>query len=165
VTSQADWVNAYIGLGSNLQNPQQQLLDAVNEMAIWPDVQALELSPLYRTAPIGPQDQPDFINAVARLRTCLSPSALLKALQGLEQKHGRVRQRHWGERTLDLDILLYGTMQIEQPELSVPHPQLAKRAFVILPLRDVAEAGLAIPGLGLLSELPCPDDRVERIEL
>ncbi|MDX5300365.1 MAG: 2-amino-4-hydroxy-6-hydroxymethyldihydropteridine diphosphokinase, partial [Gammaproteobacteria bacterium] len=95
-------VTAWIGLGSNLDEPAKQIRRAADALAALPDSQLLALSPLYQSRPVGPQDQPDFVNAVAALRTTLQPLALLDALQAIEQAHGRVRLRHWGERTLDL---------------------------------------------------------------
>lgn len=159
------WVDAYIGLGSNLQQPHQQITTAIQEIAALQGVRQVEVSPLYRTAPIGPQDQPDFINGVLRLQTCLPPLDLLAALQAIEQTHGRVRVQHWGARSLDLDILLYGTQVIDLPSLQIPHPQIVHRAFVLKPLADLAALDLLIPGYGCLAELlaGCPDDRVERL--
>lgn len=127
-------VVCYIGLGSNLGDSQQILRDAVQGLAKIGDVQ---LSRLYRSPPMGPQDQPDYLNAVVRLVTALSPLALLDYLQHLEQQAGRVRLRHWGERTLDLDLLLYGEQQIQHTRLTVPHVGIFQRDFVVLPLLDL----------------------------
>jgi len=101
---------------------------------------------------MGPEDQPDYINAVARLETWLEPHDLLRALQAIEQQHGRVRQLRWGARTLDLDLLLYGDAIIDRPELKVPHPGLHQRPFVLYPLQDIDPA-LMIPGMGRLSDI------------
>lgn len=131
-------IRAYIGLGSNLADPAGQIRDAFRALASLPQSRLAGQSPLYRSAPVGPQDQPDFINAVAALDTALSPLALLDALQGLEQAAGRERRRHWGERTLDLDLLLYGDQHIASPRLTVPHPHLHERAFVLVPLAALA---------------------------
>lgn len=129
---------AYIGLGSNLENPRAQVEQALVELATTPQSQLLAKSPLYRSAPVGPGDQPDYINAVALLETSLSPLALLDTLQAIEQSHQRVRIEHWGPRTLDLDILLLDQQTIDSERLKVPHPYLTQRNFVLYPLADIA---------------------------
>lgn len=128
----------YIGIGANLNDPQQQVKDAIEELGLLPQTKLLKASSLYHSKPVGPQDQPDYINAVASIRTELEPLALLDALQALEQQHGRVRKRHWGERTLDLDILLIDQQIIESERLIVPHPYAAERSFVLFPLEEIA---------------------------
>ncbi|MGD1991042.1 MAG: 2-amino-4-hydroxy-6-hydroxymethyldihydropteridine diphosphokinase [Chromatiales bacterium] len=143
---------AYIGLGSNLDNPRDQVLDALRELALEEGIQLLAQSSLYLSEPMGPQDQPEFINAVAVIETTLEPLVLLEVLQAIEKKHARKRERHWGPRTLDLDLLLYGEERISHPDLTVPHPGIPERSFVLLPLREVAP-GLAIEGLGNVDEL------------
>lgn len=145
-------VHAWIGLGSNLEDPQQQVRQALEELDTLPQTRRLQSSRLYRSPPMGPADQPDYINAVAELETGLEPQALLEALQAIEQAHARKRERHWGPRTLDLDILLYGERQIDTPSLKVPHPGLHERAFVLYPLYELAP-GLEIPGRGKLETL------------
>lgn len=129
---------AYIGLGSNLDRPAQQVATALDELDALPLTRISVASPLYTSRPVGPQDQPDFVNAVAALETHLSPLALLDQLQALEQRHRRRRERHWGPRTLDLDVLLFNTTLIEHPRLQVPHPYMHERAFVLRPLLDIA---------------------------
>lgn len=128
----------YIGLGSNLDNPVDQLRQALEALARLPLSHLVSASSLYATPPVGPQDQPDFINAVAALDTRLSPLALLDQLQALEQRHRRRRQRHWGPRTLDLDLLLYGRQTYATPRLRVPHSHMHERAFVLVPLHELA---------------------------
>lgn len=130
--------DAFIGLGSNLGDSVALLDEARNAIHHLPGCRVVAASPLYRSAPIGPQDQPDFLNAVLRIHTSMSAATLLAALQQIEQQAGRVRVRHWGERTLDLDILLYGDQIIAQPDLHIPHPRLAERAFVLKPLLEIA---------------------------
>ena len=131
-------VRTFIGIGSNLDDPLAQVRRALTELAELPGCSGLSASPLYRSRPMGPQDQPDYINAVARLVTTLAPLRLLDVLQGIEQAHGRVRgPERWGPRTLDLDLLLYGNSFIEHPRLRVPHPGLTQRAFVLIPLADI----------------------------
>lgn len=149
-----DWVTAYVGLGSNLQDPENQIHTALRELTTLPDTRCVRHSSLYRTRPVGPQDQPDFINAVAMLTTGLPAESLLDACQKLEQIHRRVRQgERWGPRTLDLDLLLYARQRIATARLTVPHPRIAERAFVLVPLAEIAPSEMSIPGLGSLSEL------------
>jgi 2-amino-4-hydroxy-6-hydroxymethyldihydropteridine diphosphokinase len=128
----------YIGLGSNLDNPSQQLNHALESLRQLGTVQNLVVSPFYRSAPVGPQDQPDFVNAVARFDTTLEPFDLLTTLQSLEHAQNRRRERHWGPRTLDLDILLFNNAQIQHPILIIPHAFMLERGFVIKPLADIA---------------------------
>jgi 2-amino-4-hydroxy-6-hydroxymethyldihydropteridine diphosphokinase len=159
------WVDAYIGLGSNLDNPIANIASARAAIARLDAVEEVAFSPLYQTQPVGPQDQPDYVNAVMRVRTLLAPQALLSALQQIENDHGRKRSLRWGARTLDLDILLFGQCLIDSPDLQVPHPEMAHRAFVLYPLSDVANDTLAIPGVGVLVALlsACPADGVARL--
>lgn len=158
-------VTAYIGLGSNLDDPETQLQQAFAELAAIASTQLVASSPLYRSDPLGPQDQPDYINAVARLDTELSAEALLDALQAIELAHHRQREIHWGPRTLDLDLLLYGQHEIVTERLTVPHPYLAERAFVLYPLADIA-LNLTVPGQGALGQLltACPPTGLERLD-
>lgn len=127
----------YIGLGSNLADPLDQLQRASLALSNLPDTTLIALSSWYQTPPMGPQDQPDYLNGVAQLNTTLPPTQLLQALQAIEQDHQRVRERHWGPRTLDLDILLYGDQVIDLPELKIPHPGIYQRNFVLLPLAEI----------------------------
>ncbi|MEX1199960.1 MAG: 2-amino-4-hydroxy-6-hydroxymethyldihydropteridine diphosphokinase [Methylophaga sp.] len=156
---------AYIGLGSNLEAPAEQIKTALTDLQSLPATQLLKTSSLYASPPMGPQDQPDYINAVALLDTTLSAHDLLNALQAIEQQHGRQRKRHWGERTLDLDILLYGQQMIEDERLSVPHPGLTQRAFVIYPLLEIA-GDINIPGHSNLQAiaLQCPRGALQQVE-
>jgi 2-amino-4-hydroxy-6-hydroxymethyldihydropteridine diphosphokinase len=150
---------AYIGLGSNLAEPLAQLRQARQALAQTAGLRERACSSFYRSAPMGPVDQPDYVNAVMAVATELPPHELLNTLQALESSQGRVRLgERWGPRTLDLDILLYGEMMIADPILTVPHPGLAQREFVLYPLQEIAPPDLCIPGLGLLSELTrhCP---------
>ena len=134
------WVRAYIGLGSNLNNPAEQINKAVEALNNLPKSQLKKVSQLYPNPPMGPQDQPDFINAVAALDTELEPLELLKYLQKIEDQQGRERNiiQRWGPRTLDLDILLYGDVYLHTEKLTIPHPGLSYRNFVLLPLREIA---------------------------
>ena len=159
-------VTAYVGLGSNLQDPIQQVKRAQLELAQLPNTCCVRHSSLYLTRPLGPQDQPDFINAVARLETGLAPEALLDLLQELERRHLRVREgARWGPRTLDLDLLLYDQLQLASERLNLPHPELSRRAFVLLPLAEVTPRDLWIPGCGSLAALleQVSDEGVRRL--
>ena len=143
---------AYIGLGSNLDDPKDQVLRALAALAALPGSRLAARSSLYRTPPMGPPGQADYVNAVAALETTLAPHALLDALQAIEHGHARVRDVRWGPRTLDLDLLTYGALQLHDARLTVPHPGIADRAFVLVPLAEVAPA-LEIPGLGSVAML------------
>ncbi|CAM3466566.1 2-amino-4-hydroxy-6-hydroxymethyldihydropteridine diphosphokinase [Parendozoicomonas haliclonae] len=131
-------VTAYISLGSNLEQPVQQVLRAVEEIAAIPNTTLTGASRLYRSAPVGPGDQDDYINGVVQVRTTLEPLALLDAFQAIELLHGRERIVRWGARTLDLDLLLYGDEKIENERLIVPHKEMHWRNFVLYPLADIA---------------------------
>lgn len=137
-------ISVYVGLGSNLSDPVRQVQTAFESMSQLAAVSAARLSPLYQSAAVGPAGQPDYINAAAHLVTSLPPIELLEALQTIEQKQMRVRGERWGPRTIDLDILLYGTTAITTPRLSVPHPYLKQRSFVLAPLMDLDPA-LTLP--------------------
>ncbi|MET0280169.1 MAG: 2-amino-4-hydroxy-6-hydroxymethyldihydropteridine diphosphokinase [Steroidobacteraceae bacterium] len=151
------WVPAYIGVGSNLGDSPGRVRAAFQALAGLPQTQLVARSRLYRTRPFGPVEQGDFINAVAGLLTRLPAAALLDAIRGLEAAAGRVRSERWGPRTLDLDLLVYGAELIDTPDLTVPHPGIAQRGFVLAPLADVAPT-LDVPGAGrvelLLRALP-----------
>lgn len=128
----------FIGLGSNLNEPLLQLKSALKELNSRSDIHNLIVSNFYSSKPVGPQDQPNFVNAVAKFSTTLSPIQLLDTLQAIEQDHHRTRERHWGPRTLDLDILLINNDTLSLPRLTVPHPYMLERGFVIKPLADIA---------------------------
>ena len=139
----------YIGLGSNLGDSRQILTEAVHKLA---SLGQVKTSKLYQSPPMGPQDQPNYLNAAVQLLTDLAPLALLDELQRFEQESGRVRRRHWGERTQDLDLLLYGQEQIRHERLTVPHAGVMERDFVLIPLLDL-DAELQLKGQ-LLKNLP-----------
>ncbi|MFV5626739.1 2-amino-4-hydroxy-6-hydroxymethyldihydropteridine diphosphokinase [Acinetobacter baumannii] len=127
-------VTTYIGLGSNLGDSRQILSEAIAKLKSLGEV---KVSKLYQSPPMGPQDQPNYLNAVAQLKTELLPLELLDQLQRFEQEAGRVRLRHWGERTLDLDLLIYGNEKIQNERLTVPHVGILQRDFVVIPLLDL----------------------------
>jgi 2-amino-4-hydroxy-6-hydroxymethyldihydropteridine diphosphokinase len=157
-------VRCFIGLGSNLEDPVKQVKQALEELAELPQCQLISHSSLYSSAPIGPQDQPDFINAVAEIETTLDAHSLLNQLQALEQQHQRKRLRHWGPRTLDLDLLLFGDQQISTDRLKVPHPFMPERNFVLYPLAEL-ERELILPDGSPLSQLlvACPMGTLSKI--
>ncbi len=146
-------VRVYVGIGSNLDDPRRHVDDAVQALDQLPQTRRRAVSPLYRSRPLGPAGQDDYINAVAELDTLLEPEELLDALKLLEQRHGRRPDApRWSARPLDLDILVYGHVQRRDPYLTIPHAALAHRNFVLWPLYDVAPH-LEIPGLGPLAAL------------
>lgn len=154
----------YIGLGSNLEVPERQLERAIVALAQLPSCRLVTVSSLYRSAPLGPAGQPDYINAVAMLDTGLSPLGLLDALQAIETAHARVRNERWGPRTLDLDLLLYGQQSIDTERLQVPHPQLRYRPFVLYPMAELAPE-LVFPDGETLQALlqQCPADGLVKL--
>lgn len=167
---------AYIGLGSNLGRPRQQISAALDALAQLPDTRLDRYSDFYRSAAIGPTGQPDYLNAVARLHTALEPVQLLARLHSIENAQGRERSVRWGPRTLDLDILLYGELILDSADLQIPHPRLAERNFVLYPLYDISP-GLRLPngtplgallasidGAGLARLEPTHDDTSDRAQ-
>ena len=153
-------MQSYIGLGSNLGNPEAQLTSALAALNGIPDTTLVRYSSFYRSKPLGPSDQPDFINAVALLDSRLTAVALLARLQSIENRQGRVRDgKKWGPRTIDLDMLLYGNEIIDEPALIVPHPEIRHRNFVLIPLLELAP-DIKIPGLGRADDLLAVTGRV-----
>lgn len=155
---------AFVALGSNLDDPRAQVSRAFEALDGIAGVRVTGRSRLYRNPAMGPAGQPEFVNAVARLETSLEPGELLAALLAIETAHGRDRRTdRWGPRTLDLDLALYGDRVIDEPGLTVPHPGLTARAFVLYPLAELAP-GLEIPGAGalrdLLARVPADDLKV-----
>jgi 2-amino-4-hydroxy-6-hydroxymethyldihydropteridine diphosphokinase len=155
---------AYVALGSNLDDPEAQVERGFAALAALPHTVLDARSRSYRTPPWGVADQPDFTNAVARLQTSLPPRELLDALLVIETRAGRARGVRYGPRTLDLDLLLYGDYAIREPGLAVPHPRLHERAFVLLPLADIAP-GLDVPGKGRVADLLAGVDASDCIAL
>lgn len=146
--------DAYVGLGSNLGDPERQLGAALSALAALEGTRLVAQSHLFQTSPQGgPPGQADYLNAVARLETQLDPIGLLRQLQAIELRSGRQRLERWGPRTLDLDLLLYGDLELATPELTLPHPRMAERAFVLVPLAEVVPEGLWVPGAGALRDL------------
>ncbi|WP_416885250.1 2-amino-4-hydroxy-6-hydroxymethyldihydropteridine diphosphokinase [Marinospirillum sp.] len=148
---------AWIGLGSNLDDPIKHVTQALDQLHQLDQTHLVKASQLWQSQPVGPQDQPDFINAVALIETQLAPLALLHQLQALEQAHRRVRERHWGPRTLDLDLLAYEQQVMASTELTLPHPRLYERAFVLKPWAELEADCILPPGQSIqfwLDQLP-----------
>ena len=156
---------AYVGMGANLGEPRAQLLAAWDALGRVADTRAIARSSLYRSAPIGYADQPAFLNCVAKLETALPAHALLAHLQEIERDLGRVRSFRNAPRTIDLDLLLYGSETMDAPGLTLPHPRMHERAFVLVPLLEL-DTGATIPGRGKPAELlrECAGQPIERVE-
>ena len=158
-----------IGLGANILNPTLQLARALSALDQQTDIAVWAVSRVYRSAPLGPLDQPDFFNAAVKIETSLPPEALLSTIKMIELQQGRVASRRWGERCIDLDILLYDALELETDTLHIPHPGICERAFVLDPLIDLLGGEFKMPSgaeIGKLRDL-CPDSdiRVEEFEL
>ncbi len=155
---------AFVGLGANLGDPEKQVRQALQALGEIPGTRLARASSLYRSAPVGYAAQPDFVNAVAEIQTIQEPRPLLGELLAIEQRFGRERSFADAPRTLDLDLLLYGERAISEPGLTVPHPRMHERAFVLAPLEEIAP-GLVIPGKGRVSELlaACADQDVRKL--
>lgn len=155
----------FIGLGSNLADPLSQLKKAIGHLKKVENLELIKVSSFYSSTPMGPQDQPDYINAVVEVTTGLNAEQLLDELQAIENKQGRVRSQHWGARTLDLDILLYGSEVINSERLTVPHSGISERNFVLYPLHDLVGENFEIPKLGNISQLltACPITGITRL--
>ena len=162
------WWPAYIGIGSNLESPAEQVAQAVTALREIPDCLLVHESRLYRSAPMGPQDKPDFINAVVSLLTQLDAVELLQGLQGIEEIQGRARNaEQWGPRTLDLDLLAYSSQISNDEELTLPHPRIAERNFVLLPWNEITPH-FRVPGLASVADLAAKvsgtEPRIERLD-
>ena len=152
VTSHESRVTAFVALGSNLDDPVAQVRSGLLSVAALRETRLARTSSLYRNPPVGLLNQPEFVNAVAMVETGLDPSELLDELLGIESAHGRARAVPNGPRTLDLDLALYGERVIREPRLIVPHPRLAERAFVLVPLLEIAPDAV-VPGVGRVADL------------
>jgi len=146
------WRPAYVGIGSNLQSPRDRVLEAIERMSALEATRVVLRSQLYLTRPMGPQDQPDFVNAAVGLLTQLAARELLVGLLGIERSMGRDRQERWGPRVIDLDLLWMVDSSIDEPGLTVPHPGVSTRNFVLYPLADIAPT-IKIPSVGLVLDL------------
>lgn len=154
-------LDAWLGLGSNLGRRAHMLSAALEALAARKGLECVVTSSVYETDPVGITDQPPFLNMVAHFRCALSPEALLDALQELERKLKRIRTRRWGPRTIDVDVLLLGDLRIETERLTVPHPEMTKRQFVLVPLAELSPE-LVLPGGATAGELAEPDSEAVR---
>ncbi|MEC7875237.1 MAG: 2-amino-4-hydroxy-6-hydroxymethyldihydropteridine diphosphokinase [Pseudomonadota bacterium] len=143
---------AFIGLGSNIKLPKQQIKSAIKSIEGIALTQVLKVSSLYKSKPIGPQNQNDYINAVAKIDTDLMPLELLECMQDIENQQGRIRKEHWGPRTLDLDILMFGEEIIKDDKLTIPHAEIENRSFVLAPLAEI-DPNCLIPEKGMARDL------------
>lgn len=146
-------ITAYVGLGANIENPVEQLTRATQLLARMPQTSVSRCSGIYQSPPMGPQDQPDFFNACVALSTGLSSHQLLAFMQDIEQSMGRTKHRRWGERCIDLDLLVFGSEQCSTPVLQLPHPGIAERDFVLKPLRELVESDFTVPGVDNIDTL------------
>ena len=154
MSDKTHWYPAYVGIGSNLQGPARQIENAKGLLAEIPKTHLMSVSSSYRSGPFGGVEQPDFVNAVAALLTRLLPLELLAALQDIESRQGRERDdTRWGPRVLDLDLLVYSDRKVDEPGLTIPHPGIGERNFVLLPLGEIAPE-LVVPGLGRVASIP-----------
>lgn len=142
----------FVGLGSNINDPVWQLHSAIREIDEIHDAALVSVSPFYQTVPVGILDQPPFVNAVVQVETTLSPQDFLRQLSAIESDHGRIRAEKNGPRTLDLDILIFNEWRIDDGNLTIPHPRMHERAFVLVPLLDIAPA-VYVPGKGPARQL------------
>jgi 2-amino-4-hydroxy-6-hydroxymethyldihydropteridine diphosphokinase len=140
-------IEAFIGLGANLGDPAKMLAEAISDLNQQDGISVVQCSSLYRTTPVGKTDQPDFINVVVRIETSLPPEKLMTSILDTEHRHGRTRQDRWGPRTIDIDLLIYGNTLIVSDSLTIPHPRMHERRFVLVPLIEIAPS-LKIPGTG-----------------
>jgi len=156
-------VDAYIGLGSNLSQPKRQLASALRALSDLPGTRVRAVSSFYRSAPMGFVDQPDFVNAVAWVETTLEARPLLEHLLAIETRHGRVRARRDGPRTLDLDLLVHGNVKCDEPGLTLPHPRMHERAFVLVPLAEISP-DFDVTGHGTARELALRLAAMQRVD-
>ena len=165
VIQHPQWQRAFIGIGANLDDPESGVRRAINSLSRLPDVKLITCSSLYRTAPVGYLDQPDFVNAVAELETALEPQALLAQLHLIERQFGRKRTWRNAPRTIDLDLLLYGDRHMQSEDLTLPHPRMAERAFVLVPLAEIAPDVMVGP-LGTAKQMlqAVSTDGVQRLD-
>lgn len=152
ITHHTSLITAFIALGANVGDPASQIRAGLRALAALPQTKLAGQSSLYRNPPEGGMDQPEYVNAVARVETALGPRELLERLLEIERAHGRVREYPNAPRTLDLDIALYGERVVDEPGLTIPHPRMAGRAFVMLPLAEIAPDAV-VPGKGRVADL------------
>lgn len=157
-------VTCYLGSGSNIGDRRANLTEALRHLGQVPAIEIVKTSSIYETAPVGPRDQPDFFNQVVQAKVTCTPRHLLELVQGIEQDMGRVRRRRWGERIIDIDILLYGDETRDEPDLQIPHPQMLARQFVLVPLAEIAP-DLVLPDGRRAADAADAGAQVRRVEL
>lgn len=156
------WVNVFLGLGSNVDNPVQQINSALSKLANLAQISLLKCSSFYLSTPVDKSNQNDFINMAVKAQTCYPPLVLLEQCKAIEQLHDRQYLYHWGPRSLDIDILSYGKQSLNTPKLTIPHKEIANRDFVIQPLLEI-EPELSLPSLGYLKRLPPPPRNIIKL--
>ncbi len=154
---------AYVGLGANLGDRERSLQEALDRLAAEPGIALAGVSPVYETAPVGYTDQPSFLNRVVRIEAEGAPLALLRRLLAIERDMGRVRDIRWGPRNIDLDLLAFGDVRMDTPELMLPHPRMGERAFVLVPLRDVWPEGRDFPWAKELAGMSLEQEGIKRL--
>ena len=155
---------AYIGLGSNMNSPIKQIKSAIKSIEEIASTEITDVSSLYKSKPVGPQNQDDYINAVVKIETELMPYQLLECVQEIEKQHGRIRGERWGPRVIDLDILMYGNEIMIDQKLTIPHPEIHNRSFVLVPLAEI-DSDCEIPGKGSVSDLLATIDKSNIVQL
>jgi 2-amino-4-hydroxy-6-hydroxymethyldihydropteridine diphosphokinase len=164
ITHHSSLITAYVALGSNLDDPSAQVRRALEALVALPETRFVRRSSFYRNPPAGYLDQPEFVNAVASIETRLAPRDLLEQLLAIERAHGRVRDFPNAPRTLDLDILLYGERTVREPGLTIPHPRMLERAFVLVPLSEIAPDAM-VPGGERIADLAAKLDASGLVKL
>ncbi|MHD0398597.1 2-amino-4-hydroxy-6-hydroxymethyldihydropteridine diphosphokinase [Staphylococcus simulans] len=156
--------DVFLGLGSNVGDRENQLKEAIRLLDEQPGIQVVKVSSFYETEPVGYVDQPDFLNLCVEIQTELSPKAVLESGLGIEQQLHRVRKERWGPRTLDIDILLYGDQIIEEEDLTVPHPRMTERAFVLIPLQEIAPNKVEPRTQTKIKDITVPKETVKKVQ-
>lgn len=156
--------DVYLGLGSNVGDRQAQLNEAIRLLDEKKGIEVVKVSSFYETAPVGYVDQPDFLNLCIAIKTDLSPQAVLENALEIEQALHRVRKERWGPRTLDIDILMYGDEVIETPDLVIPHPRMTERAFVLIPLQEIAADKIEPRTQKMIKDIEVPNESVKKLK-
>lgn len=156
--------DVFLGLGSNVGDRENQLKKAIRLLDEQPGIKVVKVSSFYETEPVGYVDQPDFLNLCVEIQTELSPKAVLESGLAIEQQLHRVRKERWGPRTLDIDILLYGDQIIEEEDLTIPHPRMTERAFVLIPLQEIAPNKVEPRTQTKIKDITVPNETVKKVQ-
>lgn len=156
--------DVFLGLGSNVGDRENQLKEAIRLLGEQPGIEVVKVSSFYETEPVGYVDQPDFLNLCIEIQTELSPKAVLESGLAIEQQLHRVRKERWGPRTLDIDILLYGDQIIEEEDLTIPHPRMTERAFVLIPLQEIAPDKVEPRTQTKIKDITVPKETVKKVQ-